>query len=64
MNFNGQPNMFFGKIISYTYDMHLKLYIWTQWTFFFGQMVKKMNPFPLSLFLKNFKTLKFLYDFI
>jgi hypothetical protein len=27
MSFNGQPNMFFGKIISYTYDLHLKLEI-------------------------------------
>jgi hypothetical protein len=27
MNFNGQPNMFFGKIISYTCDFHLKLNI-------------------------------------
>jgi hypothetical protein len=25
MSFNGQPNMFFDKIISYTCDMHLKL---------------------------------------
>jgi hypothetical protein len=25
MSFNGQPNMFFGKTISYTYDPHLKL---------------------------------------
>jgi len=27
MNFNGQPNMFFGKIISCTCDLHLKLHI-------------------------------------
>jgi hypothetical protein len=25
MSFNGQPNMFFGKIIFYTCDMHWKL---------------------------------------
>jgi len=25
MNFNGQPNMSFGNIISYTCDLHLKL---------------------------------------
>jgi hypothetical protein len=25
MGFNGQPNMFFGKIISYTCDLHTKL---------------------------------------
>jgi hypothetical protein len=25
MSFNGQSNMFFGKIVSYTCDLHLKL---------------------------------------
>jgi hypothetical protein len=27
MRYNGQPNMLFGKIISYTCDLHLKLNI-------------------------------------
>jgi hypothetical protein len=35
MSFNGQPNMFFGKIISYTCDLHLKLNILNLLNFFF-----------------------------
>jgi len=63
MNFNGQLNMFFGKIISYTCDLHLKLDILNPLNNLFCQMVKKwilwFVPFP-----SKFKTLKFLYDLV
>jgi hypothetical protein len=55
---------FFGKIISYTCDLHLKLNILNPSNIFFYQMVKKMSLLPCNLFLQNFKTLKFLYDLI
>jgi hypothetical protein len=35
MSFNGQPNMFFGKIISYTCDLQLKLNILNPFNIFF-----------------------------
>jgi hypothetical protein len=63
MNFNGQLNMFFGRIISYTCDLHLKLDILNPLNNLFCQMVKKwilwFVPFP-----SKFKTLKFLYDLV
>jgi hypothetical protein len=40
MSFNEQPNMFFGKIISYTCDLHLKLDILNLWKFFFAKWLK------------------------
>jgi hypothetical protein len=64
MGFNGQPNVFFGKIISYTCDLHLKLNILNPLNTIFCQMVKKMNLFSCSHFLQNFKTLTFLYDLV
>jgi hypothetical protein len=39
MNFNGQPNMVFGKIISYPCDLHLNLDILKPLNIIFGQMV-------------------------
>jgi hypothetical protein len=56
MNFNGQPNMFFGKIFSYTCDLHLKLNIlnplnticFFKWFFF-------LNSFSLQPSPSNFK---------
>jgi len=64
MSFNGQLNLFFGKIISCTCDLHLKLDILNPLNFFLGRMVKKMSLLPCNLFLQNFKTLKFLYDLV
>jgi hypothetical protein len=58
MSFNGQVNMFFGKIITYTCDLHLKLNILNT------LMILRMNILPYSFFFQNFKTLKFFYDFI
>jgi hypothetical protein len=40
MSFNGQPNMFFGKIISCTCDLHLKLDI--------------LNPLNIIFYLNGF----------
>ncbi len=64
MSCNGQSNMFFGKIISYTCDLHLKLEILNPLNIIFCQMVNKMNPFPHNPFLQNLKTLKFLYNLV
>jgi len=64
MSFNGQPNMFFGKIISYTSELHLKLEILKPLNIMFCKMVLKMSPLPYNLFFQNFKTLKFFYDLI
>jgi hypothetical protein len=63
MNFNGQPNMFLTRFFL-TCDLHLKLTFWTHLTFFFCQIIFKMNHLPCKLFLQNFKTLKFLYNMI
>jgi hypothetical protein len=38
MSLSGQPNMFLGKIISYTCDLHLKLQI--------------LNPLNINVFTK------------
>jgi hypothetical protein len=64
MGYNGQSNMFFGKIISYTCDLHLKLEILNPLNIIFCQMVNKMNLFLHNPFLQNFKTLKFLYNLV
>jgi len=47
MSFNGQPNMFFGKIISYTYDLHLKLDILNPLNIFFWSNGLKNESFAL-----------------
>jgi hypothetical protein len=64
MNFNGQPNMFFVKIIYCACDLLLKLDILNLLNILFCQMVRKMNLLPCSPFFQNFKTLKFLYDLV
>jgi hypothetical protein len=56
--------MFFGKFISCTCYLHIKLDILNPLNIIFYQMVKKMNPLPCNPFLQNLKTLKFLYDLI
>jgi hypothetical protein len=43
MSFNGQLNMFFGKIISCTCDLHLKLNILNSLNNFFYQFFEKWN---------------------
>jgi hypothetical protein len=54
MSFNWQPNIFFGKIISYTCDLHLKLNFLNPLNIYFYQMAKKMSlltcnpPFKIS----------------
>jgi len=40
MSFNGQPNMFLGKIISFTCDLHLKLDILNPLNIFFAKWLK------------------------
>jgi hypothetical protein len=64
MSFNGRPNMFFGKIISCTCDLHLKLNILNPLNIIFLSNGFKHESFAFNLFLQNFKTLKFLYDLI
>jgi len=64
MSFNRQLNMFFGKIIFFTCDLHLKLDILNPLNTMFCQMVKKMSPLFYNLFLQNFKSLKILYDLV
>ncbi len=64
MSFNGQPNMFFGKIISCTCELHLKLDILNPLNIMFCQMVLKTSLLPCNPFFQNFKTLKFLYDLV
>jgi len=39
ISFNGQPNMFFGMFISFTYNLHLKLNILNPLNIIFYQMV-------------------------
>jgi hypothetical protein len=56
--------LFFGKIIFYTCDLHLKLDNLNPLNIIFYQMVKKMNPLPRNPISQNFKTLKFLFDLI
>ncbi len=56
MNFNGQPYMFFDKIIFWTCDLHIKLDILNPLNiFFFIKMVFKMNPLPFQPFPSKFK---------
>jgi hypothetical protein len=43
MSFNGPPNMFFGKVISYTCNLHLKLYILNPLNIILGRMIFKMS---------------------
>jgi hypothetical protein len=50
--------MFFGRIISYTCDLHLKLDILNPLNIFFFS--KWLNE--SFVFFQNFKTSKFLYD--
>jgi hypothetical protein len=64
ISFNEQPNVFFGKVISYTCDMHIKLYILNPLNIMFLSNGLKMNPLPYNLFLQIFKTLSFLYDLV
>jgi len=46
MSFNGQSNMFFGKIISYTCDLHLKLNILNPLNIIFLSNSLKNESFP------------------
>jgi hypothetical protein len=64
MSFNKQPNMFFGKIIYCTCDLHLKLNILNLLNIMFLSNGLKMSHFPCSLLHQNFNTLKFLHDLI
>jgi len=64
MSFNRQLNMFFGKIIFCTCDLHLKLDTLNPLKLFFYLIIEKMNPLPYNPFLQNFNILKFLYDLV
>jgi len=55
MNFNGQSTMFFGKIISYTYDLHLKLDILNPLNIIFLLNGSKNESFALQPFPSKFK---------
>jgi len=61
MSFNGQLNMFFGKIVSFIYALHITLEILNPLNIFLSNGLKKS---PLHPFKKNFKTLKFLYGLV
>jgi hypothetical protein len=56
--------MFFGKIVSYTCDLHLKQNILKPLNISFGQIVEKISVLPCNYFFQIFKTLKFLYDLV
>jgi hypothetical protein len=64
MSFNGQLKMFFGHIISYTCDLHLKLNILNPLNIIFWSNGFKMNSLTCKTFLQNFTTLTFLYDLV
>jgi hypothetical protein len=53
--FNGQPNIFFGKIIFSTCDLHLKLNILNPFNIFFYQMVFENSFLPCNPFLQDFE---------
>jgi hypothetical protein len=55
MSFNGQPNMFFGKIIAYTCDMHLKLNILNPLNISFLSNGLKNESFALQPFPSKFQ---------
>ncbi len=54
MGFNGQPNMFFGKIIFYTCDLLVKLYSFNSLNIFLPN-IKKIEYFALKFFPSNFQ---------
>jgi len=64
MSFNGQPNILFDNIISYTCDLQLKLNILNPLNINFYAKWLKNESFALQSFLQNLKTLKFLYDLV
>jgi hypothetical protein len=55
MCFNQQPNMFFGKIISYTCDLHLKLDILNPLNIFKISNGLEYESFALQPFLSKFQ---------
>jgi len=55
MSFNGQPNMFFDKIISYTCDLHLKLYNLNQLNIIILSNGLKNESFALYNFFSKFQ---------
>jgi len=57
MGFNGQPNMFFGKIISCTCDLHLKPNILNPLNFIFWSNGFKNESFDLHPFPSKFQRL-------
>jgi hypothetical protein len=59
MNFNGQPNMFFGMFNSFTCDLHLKLNILNPLIINFLPSGSKNESFALQPFPSNFQDLNF-----
>jgi hypothetical protein len=64
MNFNGQLNMFFGKIFSCTCNLHLKLVFLNPLNIIFFQMVEILFFFLVAFFFQNLKILKILYNLV
>jgi hypothetical protein len=60
MSFNGQLNMFFGMLISFTCDLHLKLDILNPLNIIFYQMILKMSHYFTIIEPSNNEYFKFL----
>jgi len=63
MSFNGQLNMFFDKIISYTSDLHFKQNILNPLNIMFWSNGSKNEFFSLQPFLLKFQNFKFFVQF-
>jgi len=55
MSFNGQPNTFFGNIISFTCDLHLKLDILNPLNIIFLSICFLNESFALQPFSSKFQ---------
>jgi hypothetical protein len=55
MSFNGEPNMFFGNIVSFTCDLHLKLNILNPLNIFFLSNGFLNESFALQSFSSKFQ---------
>jgi hypothetical protein len=64
MNFNEQPNMFYGNIFSYTCYLHFKLNILNPLNTIVLSNSWKKSPFPCNPFFQNLNTLKFLNNLV
>jgi hypothetical protein len=60
MSFNGQPNMFFGMLISFPCDLNLKLDILNPLNIIFLSNGFKNESFPSQPFLSKFQNCEIL----